>query len=228
MNLRAMDARISGYAKAAHFGPTVLVVSISFFISLTQFSTIKSAEISVAIFAGQLVVGWTNDLIDFPLDAAAKRINKPLVAGTINAANLRRAIFIALTFALFLSYMGPMGIKGTAVHTLGLLSATAYNIKLKKTVLSIFPYIVSFGLMPLAVYVSARQRPNLWLELTFITFACSFHFLNVIKDLEWDLAQGVLGLPQRLGKNRSIFLALLLASLGISIAISKWQEMRGA
>ena len=228
INLKAIATRLSGYAKAAHFGPTVLVVSISFLISLTQFSAIKSAEISIAILAGQLVVGWTNDLIDFPLDSAAHRISKPLVAKTITVTNLRRAIFTSLTLALLLSYFGPMGLKGTAVHALGLLSATAYNFKLKKTYLSIFTYIISFGLMPLAVYVSAGQRLNLWLELAFITFACAFHFLNVIKDLEWDLAQGVLGLPQRLGKNRSIVFAVFFAGLGIVIVVFKWRVLLGA
>ena len=82
--------------------------------------------------------------------------------------------------------------------------------------------------MPVAVYVSAGKWPTLWLELLFITFASSFHFLNVLKDLELDLSQGVLGLPQRLGKMRSIIAAILLASLGLIILIFKWKIFFGS
>ena len=56
-----------GMAKATHFGPTVLVVTISFCLSISQLSSPKSFEIALAILAGQCVVGWTNDLLDHPL-----------------------------------------------------------------------------------------------------------------------------------------------------------------
>jgi 4-hydroxybenzoate polyprenyltransferase len=39
--------------------------------------------------------------------------------------------------------------------------------------------------------------------------------LNVLKDLESDIAQGVLGLPQVLGRRKSIAIALFLSGLGI-------------
>ncbi len=221
-------SKFLGYAQAIHFGPTVLVVTISFLLSRREFSTVDSLRIAAAIFAGQCVVGWSNDLVDCELDSAAQRMNKPLVAGKISSSELVRAIYLFLALALALSFFGPMGAKGTAIHALGLLSATAYNFRLKKTLVSILPYIVSFGLMPVAVYVSAGKWPTLWLELLFITFASSFHFLNVLKDLELDLSQGVLGLPQRLGKMRSIIAAILLASLGLIILIFKWKIFFGS
>jgi hypothetical protein len=43
--------------------------------------------------------------------------------------------------------------------------------------------------------------------------------LNVLKDLESDIAQGVLGLPQVLGRKKSIVIAILLAGLGILDAV---------
>jgi 4-hydroxybenzoate polyprenyltransferase len=51
--------------------------------------------------------------------------------------------------------------------------------------------------------------------LGFILISSAFHFLNVLKDLESDIAQGVLGLPQVLGRKKSIIIAILLAGLGI-------------
>ena len=210
-----MKRKLIGLVKASHFGPTVLVVTISFLLALSQFSAIKSFEIACAILAGQCVVGWTNDLLDYPLDLAAGRKKKPLVAGDISQSFLKTSIFIALIFALTLSLMGPLSFKGTSIHALGIASATAYNFGLKKTLVSLLPYVISFGAMPWAVYVAAGRTPPAWLYLGFIAFASAFHFLNVLKDLNWDISQGVLGLPQRLGKRKSIAIAACLVVGGL-------------
>ena len=210
-----MKRKLIGLVKASHFGPTVLVVTISFLLALSQFSAIKSFEIACAILAGQCVVGWTNDLLDYPLDLAAGRKKKPLVAGDISQSFLKTSIFIALVFALTLSLMGPLSFKGTSIHALGIASATAYNFGLKKTLVSLLPYVISFGAMPWAVYVAAGRTPPAWLYLGFIAFASAFHFLNVLKDLNWDISQGVLGLPQRLGKRKSIAIAACLVVGGL-------------
>ena len=210
-----MKRKLIGLVKASHFGPTVLVVTISFLLALSQFSAIKSFEIACAILAGQCVVGWTNDLLDYPLDLAAGRKKKPLVAGDISQSFLKTSIFIALIFALTLSLIGPLSFKGTSIHALGIASATAYNFGLKKTLVSLLPYVISFGAMPWAVYVAAGKTPPAWLYLGFIAFASAFHFLNVLKDLNWDISQGVLGLPQRLGKRKSIAIAACLVVGGL-------------
>ena len=207
--------KLIGLVKASHFGPTVLVVTIAFLLALSQFSVIRSLEIACAILAGQCVVGWTNDLLDYPLDLAAGRKKKPLVAGDISQSFLKTSIFIALIFALTLSLIGPLSFKGTSIHALGIASATAYNFGLKKTLVSLLPYVISFGAMPWAVYVAAGKTPPAWLYLGFIAFASAFHFLNVLKDLNWDISQGVLGLPQRLGKRKSIAIAACLVVGGL-------------
>ena len=207
--------KVMGLLKASHFGPTMLVVTITCILSLTQFSIRDSIFIAFAILLGQFVVGWSNDLIDFPRDKAAGRIKKPLVAGTITEEALRISLGIALPSALIVSLMSPLGVSGTAIHFIGLLSATAYNFKLKSTLLSVVPYIVSFGALPWAIYVASGNTPPTWIVLGFILFASAFHFLNVIKDLEADIDQKVMGLPQVLGQKKSIAMAALLGVLGI-------------
>ena len=207
--------KIMGLLKASHFGPTMLVVTITCILSLTQFSIRDSIFIAFAILLGQFVVGWSNDLIDFPRDKAAGRIKKPLVAGTITEEALRISLGIALPSALIVSLLSPLGVSGTAIHFIGLLSATAYNFKLKSTLLSVVPYIVSFGALPWAIYVAAGSTPPMWLVLAFVLFTSAFHFLNVIKDLEADIDQKVMGLPQVLGRKKSIAMAALLGALGI-------------
>jgi 4-hydroxybenzoate polyprenyltransferase len=117
-----------------------------------------------------------------------------------------------------------LGVSGTAIHFIGLLSATAYNFKLKLTLLSVVPYIVSFGALPWAIYVAAGNTPPTWIVLGFILFASAFHFLNVIKDLEADIDQKVMGLPQVLGRKKSIAMAALLGALGIiNVALANVQ-----
>jgi 4-hydroxybenzoate polyprenyltransferase len=200
---------------ASHLGPTVLVVTISFCISISQFSLSESIRIALAIFAGQLVVGWSNEVIDYPLDRAARRVQKPLVSGEIGLENLRLLIPIALTAAGILSIVSPLDLVGTGLHLLGILSAMTYNLKLKATILSPLPYIFSFGLMPWAIFLAAGEKPPVWLYLALSLFTTAFHFLNVIKDLQWDIDQGVRGLPQRIGKQPSIVVAVLLAGCGV-------------
>ena len=205
---------LRGFIRATHFGPTVLVVMMSFLLSLSPYSATESIRIALAVLAGQCVVGWTNDLIDYPLDVAASRSKKPLVAGMITAKHLKPIVFIALFFALVLSLIAPWGVKGTALHFLALLSATLYNSKLKKSLLSVLPYLVSFGSLLWGIYLGAGKNPPLWLFIAFLSFTSAFHFLNVLKDLEMDLAQGIHGLPQRMGKNRSIAAAVNLGLIG--------------
>jgi len=150
---------------------------------------------------------------------AASRSKKPLVAGMITAKQLKPAVFIALVLALLLSLIAPWGVKGTALHFLALLSATLYNAKLKKSVLSVVPYLVSFGALLWGIYLGADKNPPLWLFVAFLSFTSAFHFLNVLKDLEMDLAQGINGLPQRLGKKLSIASAAILAIVGIAFTV---------
>ena len=93
---------------------------------------------------------------------------------------------------------------------LGLLSATIYNFWAKSTWLSPLPYAISFGALPWAVYSAASKNPPRWIYLDFTIVAVAFHFINVIKDLEWDRTQGVGGLPQLLGKKWDILVAVFL------------------
>jgi 4-hydroxybenzoate polyprenyltransferase len=207
------------FLRAAHFGPTVIVTTASFLLSLSQYSIIDSLRVAIAIFAGQLVVGWSNDFIDAPLDIAAHRTKKPIVSKEINPEQLKKSILVALLAALLLSLFSPLGLTGTLIHFLGILSATFYNFKLKSTIISPLPYIVSFGALPWAIYLPAGNQPPLWLFIDFMLIAVAFHFFNVLKDFQWDINQGVLGLPQRLGRNASLVISISLVISAIFVLI---------
>ena len=210
---------IIGLLKASHFGPTVVVVSITYVLARIQFSASDSLFIAFAILLGQFVVGWSNDLIDFPMDKAAMRVKKPLVAGTISESTLRASIVIALIGALIVSIISPLGVSGSAIHFLGLLSAAAYNLKLKSTLFSVVPFMFSFGALPWAIYAAAGESPPSWMVLAFVLISSAFHFLNVIKDMDTDISQNVMGLPQVLGRKKSTIMALLLAGFGAAVVV---------
>jgi 4-hydroxybenzoate polyprenyltransferase len=207
------------FLRAAHFGPTLIVTTASFLLSLSQYSIIDSLRVTIAIFAGQLVVGWSNDFIDAPLDIAAQRTKKPIVSKEINPEQLKKSILVALLAALLLSLFSPLGITGTLIHFLGILSATFYNLKLKSTILSPIPYIVSFGALPWAIYLPAGNHPPLWLYLDFMLIAVAFHFFNVLKDFQWDIKQGIMGIPQRLGRNVSLIISISLVCSAVLVFI---------
>ena len=217
--LNSALARGYVFLRAAHFGPTVIVTATTFLLALSQYSLFDALRVAIAIFAGQLVVGWSNDFIDAPLDIAAQRTKKPIVSKEIDRDQLRKSIVVALVAALLLSLFSPLRITGTLIHFLGILSATFYNLKLKPTILSPLPYLVSFGSLPWAIYLSAGNHPPLWLFIDFMLISVAFHFFNVLKDFQWDIEQGILGLPQRLGRNASLIISILLVTTAILIFI---------
>jgi 4-hydroxybenzoate polyprenyltransferase len=216
---KSLLARGYVFLRAAHFGPTVIVTTITFVLALSQFSPIDALRVSIAIFAGQLVVGWSNDFIDAPLDIAAQRTKKPIVSKEVNPEQLKKSILVALFVALLLSLFSPLELTGTLIHFLGILSATIYNFKLKPTILSPLPFIVSFGALPWAIYLPAGNHPPLWLFIDFMLIAVAFHFFNVLKDFQWDINQGVLGLPQRLGRNASSIVSISLVVSAVIVLI---------
>jgi 4-hydroxybenzoate polyprenyltransferase len=217
--LKSALARGYVFLRAAHFGPTVIVTTITFLLALSQYSLIDSLRVAIAIFAGQLVVGWSNDFIDAPLDIAAQRTKKPIVSKEINPEQLKKSILVALLAALLLSLFSPLGLTGTLIHFLGILSATFYNLKLKPTILSPLPYVVSFGALPWAIYLPAGNQPPLWLYLDFMLIAVAFHFFNVLKDFQWDIKQGIMGLPQRLGRSVSLIISISLVVSALLVFI---------
>ena len=87
--------------------------------------------------------------------------------------------------------------------------------------ISFLPYVISFGAMPWAVYRANYKSPPLWLYAGFAIFTVAFHFLNVIKDMEKDREQLIMGLPQRLGSKLSAVVAGVLIFCGCALIILK-------
>ena len=57
--------RVRAYAKAAHFGPTILITGISFVLAMRLWWEGPAYLIAFTVFLGQLIIGWSNDIYDY-------------------------------------------------------------------------------------------------------------------------------------------------------------------
>jgi 4-hydroxybenzoate polyprenyltransferase len=114
------------------------------------------------------------------------------------------------------------GWRSAVVHLLLVVaSGHAYNVGLKATAASWVPYAVAFGSLPAVVTFAGTspEAPPWWMVTAAAALGVAAHFLNTLPDFEDDVATGVRGLPHRLGRPTSRFLAtaLLLAASGTSV-----------
>lgn len=202
--------RLKAYAKAAHFGPTMLITAISFLLSAQLWWEGPAYLIAFTVFLGQLIIGWSNDIYDYNDDVKHNRNNKPLVAGTISLRQLRRATFILVPIAVIANLVGPLGLKGGSVYLLGVGCGIAYNFYFKFSPLSPVPYAVACAALPASIFYAVERTPPLWVLAVGAMLGVAFHFVNVLKDLKQDIESSIGGLPQRIGKRGSSVIALLL------------------
>ena len=205
--------------RTAHPGPTLVVTLAGFLLSQSITSEVRALVISLAIFLGQLSVGWTNDLADLKTDRSQGRKNKPLANGEISARAVVTATMCSLFLCVPLSLFGPLGLLGGALHLLGVACGLSYNFYFKKTLLSPLPYVIAFAAMPSAIVLSQRSTIPTWVVLIGAIFGVAAHFSNVIKDMDQDRRSGIIGLPQLLGSRVSLIVSAS-AFLAIAVLIS--------
>ena len=206
--------KIRALAKASHFGPTLIVTSISWFFAAYYWWEGPAYLIAFGVFTGQLVVGWSNDLYDYADDLKHNRLNKPLVAGTITPNYLMKWLRFMVPFSFVANLLGPLGFKGGMVYMFGISMGVAYNFYFKFNVFSWLPYALAFAALPSCIAISKDVTPPVWMWLGGAIFGSAAHFINVIKDIDQDRASGIGGAPQRIGKRNSIVVAALLIALG--------------
>ncbi|GAB3661803.1 UbiA family prenyltransferase [Glycomyces tarimensis] len=197
--------------RAGHPLPAVAVTAVAAGLALsTDRPAWATATVVAAVFAGQMSVGWLNDLLDAPLDAQVGRVDKPLAAGELEPRLVRGAFVGAASGAVVLSLAS--GLPAAGAHTAALLSAWAYDRGVKATAFSVVPYAVSFGLLPAFVSLGlpGAPWPPAWLMTAAACLGSAAHFVNVLPDLADDAATGVRGLPHRLGGSASRIIAAVL------------------
>jgi 4-hydroxybenzoate polyprenyltransferase len=202
--------------RTSHLGPTLLVTLVAYLLAIPLWRPSSALVIALAVFTGQLCIGWTNDLVDLENDRTQRRKNKPLASGELLVDVVVRATYISLGSCILLSLFGPLGIRGGLVHLLGVGCGISYNFYFKRTWLSPLPYLIAFAALPSCIVLSKKSSVPLWLVFAGAIFGIAAHFSNVLKDMEPDRAAGILGAPQILGTRISL---LITGSSLIAISI---------
>lgn len=213
---------VAGLIRATHPVPAVSVTLIVGALMIAREADPAGVGWGVAsTAAGQASVGWSNDFLDRRRDAAAHRREKPLVAGSVSPRSVIAAAVIALAGCIALAL--PLGAVETVVMAIAVASAWAYNAGLKETVLSWVPYAVSFGLLPVFVWIATPGggAPPPWIVAGASLLGVAGHLMNVLPDLERDARSGDRGLPHRLGASGSLLIScLVLATMLVVVLIA--------
>jgi 4-hydroxybenzoate polyprenyltransferase len=203
-------SRVPALVRACHPEPTVAVTAIATALAVASGRGAGALWVAAAFLTGQLSVGWSNDWIDGERDRRNARVDKPVARGTLAPGTVRTAALVAVVLCVPLSL--AMGVAAGLVHLVAVAAAWAYNARLKATALSWAPYAVAFGLVPSIITLGLaepRWAPA-WATAAGALLGVGAHLANALPDLEEDLAQGVRGLPHRLGPQRSAGLAAVL------------------
>ncbi|MCX6467930.1 MAG: UbiA family prenyltransferase [Corynebacteriales bacterium] len=217
-------------ARAGHLPPALAVTTLSTILAATgDVAPAIVVALAVAVLSGQLVVGWTNDLIDRDTDMAVHRTDKPLVIGTVTRQAVVTATIVAAVVCIVASLL--CGVAAGTVHLVaGVGAALAYNLGVKRTMFSWVPYLLAFGSVPIAVGLASRtgDLPPAWVVAMAALLGVGAHLLNVFPDLEDDAVTGMSGLPHRLGRTRipPVAAALLVGATAIGVVATHrgtWQ-----
>lgn len=201
---------------SAHLGPALAVTVLAGLLATAQgLGPGLGTLLMAAVLAGQLSIGWSNDLVDLARDRRAGREDKPLATGEGSVAVVRLACAAAVALCVVLSL--ALGPAAGLLHLGCVAAGWAYNLGLKATVWSWVPYAASFGGLAAVVTLTDGEAPPWWWPVGAALLGVGAHLLNVLPDLDDDAATGVRGLPHRLGPRRigPVAAAVLLAATAV-------------
>ncbi|MGH8969185.1 MAG: UbiA family prenyltransferase [Actinomycetes bacterium] len=219
--------RAVALARAAHPEPTAAVTVLATTVAAAAGRDLAGCVVvAAAVLSGQLSIGWSNDVVDVRRDRVAGRLDKPLASDLVSVRTASVACGVAVLACVPLSLAS--GWRAGLAHLVGVAGGWAYNLGMKRTVLSWLPYAVSFALLVafLSLGLPGHPAPAGWALLAGGLFGVGAHCLNVVPDLADDLAAGVRGLPHRLGERGARALgALLLATAAAVVTLGPEGEV---
>jgi 4-hydroxybenzoate polyprenyltransferase len=169
----------------------------------------------------QLGIGALNDVVDAPRDAGHKP-GKPIPAGLVS----RRvgAVIALAAFAVGLLLAAPGGrlVVGLAVVVIGI--GVAYDLRLKGTAWSWFPFAVGIPLLPVFGWVGATGGLDpLFVVIVPAAMAAgaALAIANSLVDVERDRSAGVSSVALALGEGRARAVGIaLLVAIAVAAAAS--------
>lgn len=204
---------------SCHPVPTVGVTVLASMLAIAVGHSVgRGGLVAAAVLTGQLSIGWSNDAIDAERDTRTARSDKPVATGSIRRRVVALAGLTALAATIGLSL--AVGRRAGAVHLLFVACGWAYNLGLKRSTLSFVPYAIGFAALPTFVVLAVPGQGTVpwWLAVAGGLLGVGAHLVNVLPDLDDDVAAGIRGWPHRLGRRRST-LAAAAALAGASILL---------
>jgi 4-hydroxybenzoate polyprenyltransferase len=214
---------VAAVVRLVHPAPAATVIALSAVLGaiLSAQSGIEPgwglALTTLAVAGSQILTGALNDWADRYRDRIAQP-SKPIPS---RAVTPRVAFGVAVGgAALQLVASVPLGWLPLLLGAGAASSAVAYNLWLSRTPLSVLPYLISFGLLPL--WVAAGVGVDLLrvagAPLIVGPFAAAAHLANTLRDFDGDARLGSRNLAQALGRTAAFRLAWGLA-LGVGVGV---------
>lgn len=202
-----------GALRVVHPFPSALNALLVFGLALLAGgSPPVGAGLAMGMLGLQFSIGAANDVFDEDLDARSKP-GKPIPAGLISRRTAAALAILAGGGGLVVAAAFGFAVLAMAAVMLG--AGLAYDSVLKRGSWGWTAFAVAFPILPVyAWYGAAMELPPRWEALLAVAALCgpALQLSNGLVDLERDRLAGVIGLPGRLGRRRSLLLMALLVT----------------
>jgi 4-hydroxybenzoate polyprenyltransferase len=199
---RSPGGRLRSLVFLGHPGPSLLVTLV--FVAIAGLAgrgvpnAVRVLQLVGTMLPIQLCIGVINDVVDLPADAIAQPY-KPLARGMLGRSTA--AWVGAVLGAIGLGVAASINLATLGLATAALGAGLAYDLGLRRTVLSWVPWWGGMAVLPLAAYASAGSIPSRLLVLIPLSalLAVGLHLANAQPDVDADRRAGVRSLPVVMG-----------------------------
>ena len=216
IRLKSAGGTVPALARAAHPLPTAAVTGVSLLLAaVAGNSPGECAVLAAAVLAGQVTVGWSNDLLDAAADAELGRYSKPLTTSELSPRLVGRCLLAAVPVTVLLSLAA--GWRPGLVYLSAVGCGWLYNVRLKGTWLSWLPYAVAFAALPAmaTLALSPPRWPAGWAIGAAALIGVAANLTNTLPELAVRHPARFRGLPDRIGARPSLLLAGVLLVLAV-------------
>jgi len=222
----------AGHPKVA----LVTAVAVAAGAALAGRSTKEVGLVALTVLAGQLVLGWHNDLVDRTRDKEHDR-DKPLVQGSLDPGALWFAIAVAVLVVVPLSIANGV-VAGLSHLALLLIAWVGTSGLLRRSVLSPLPWAASYALWPAFLSYGGygggwdgapgTAAPTIALTVMAALLGIGVHVLLALPGLVDDNKDGLRHLPLRIALKTGASRLLLLTVIYLAAVVGGLVAVAGS
>ncbi|QNN53878.1 UbiA family prenyltransferase [Nocardioides mesophilus] len=159
------------------------------------------ALVAATVLAGQVTVGWVNDVADRHRDRQVGRQDRPVAMEWVDPGTVTFATACVVLLLVPLSVAN--GTAAGVAYLLSVAAAWSSNLWFHRTRLSWLPWAVSFGLLPAFLSYGGwggglhGAPPTVAMTVLAALLGVGVHVLTTLPDLVEDRATGLRHLPLR-------------------------------